>query len=270
MTSLYLGDTTLPTIEIKKRDLKRKYEFISSGSEGYVYSYDSQHVVKMFREFECDLNRRLKFEKVELLAELDDEQATFPKGLVGYESGFKEGYFMRRVVPYNEKRSSIYEIKWRFSSQDIKSILMDGDLALQRLHGKGFIHGDIRTENVLLNSEKRAVFIDTDNGLYKGYDYDIPSYVANSFSATYGVRINPLDNDKYAYALMVMQIIIKETYFESHMSPEFYEEIIKRLNVSEAVKKELSYIFSPKKDKPYIGPILEEIDPSEKLLSLKL
>ncbi len=140
---------------------------------------------------------------------------------------------------------------------------------MQRLHSKGFIHGDIRTANILFNSKKKAIFIDTDNGRYGDYDYDLPSNVANSFFETYHERLSPLDNDKYMYALMAMQIFIKELNFERSNTSEFYESVINRLNVSNAVKRELLYIFSPKKDKPYIGPILEEINPDEKLLSLK-
>lgn len=270
MTSLNLSDTDLTTIQIMQEDKGDKYEYIHSGTEGAVYKYDDNTAMKFYLDFESDLKRRLKLEKVELLAKLDDEQATFPKGLVGYESGFKEGYFMRRVEPFDKDNPNIWIIRSLFSTRDIKEILADGELTLQRLHLKGFIHGDIRPNNILLDSKKRAVFIDIDNGMYKGYDYDIPSYVANSFFRTYKTRISPLDNDKYMYALMVMQIIIKELDIGYGQAPEFYESVIGQLNVSREIKQELLYIFSPKKDKPYIGPILEEIDPSEKLLSLKL
>lgn len=268
MTSFKLCDTKLPTIQIKKSDKGDAYQYIKSGDEGVVYKYDESTAMKFFLDFDSDI-RRLKLEKVEILAQLDEEQATFPLGFVGYESGFKEGYFMRRIEPYDKYEPRISVIRKRFSLKEVSRILVDGDLALQRLHAKGFIHGDIREGNILLNSKKRAVFIDTDSGKYGDYDFSFVSYVAQSFFKTYHTRLNPLDNDKYMYALMVMRIIMSGLDFESNRPPEFYKYVIERLNVSKEIKKELLYIFSPKKDKPYIGPILEEINPNGKLLSLK-
>lgn len=269
MGSYKLLDTKLPTLQIAKEDKSLVYDYISSGSEGYVYGYNRWIAMKFFLDFESDLNRKLKLEKVEVLAQLKDANFTFPIGFVGYESGFKEGYYMDRVIPYDEENPTVLYAKNNFSTSEVRDILIGGDRALQRVHSEGYFHGDIRDRNVLLDANKTFVFIDTDNGFYKGFDCDYPSHIANSFYTTYWHVLSPSDNDKFMFALLALNTILKGVKFYSHKSAEFYESIIGQLNVSRAVKRELLYIFSPKKDKPYIGPILESIDTEEPLIAIK-
>ena len=59
---------------------------------------------------------------------------------------------------------------------------------------------------------------------------------------------------------MVLNILTHDERFNYCSSKEQLSAAIKQLRVEKEVLKELEYIFSPKLDKPYLGPILEKVN----------
>ncbi len=258
-----LYNTNLPTLIIKKNN---NYNKIGLGAEGTVYKYNDQLALKFFNFFKDRNSYMKKFKKIELLSKLKDPNACFPIGLVGYEDEKKEGYFHDLVDTTNGYKN--FELL-NFLN-DLKQILefvIDADLAIQRFHKMGIILGDIKGDNIMINNNNSVKFIDTDNWMYNGYEFDLIPGRATWLSDTFKKEFSPIDNDKFVFAIMAIQYFVDGSIIRLHKSDNYFKNLIKFMNVSKDVKDGLRLIFSDAKDKPYIGPILKEINPHEKILS---
>ena len=67
--------------------------------------------------------------------------------------------------------------------------------------------------------------------------------------------------------MLAIQSLIEGTLLSVRQSDAYFRALIRFLNVSKEVKDGLRMIFSDAMHKPYIGPILEKINPEEKLIS---
>ena len=258
-----LYNTDLPTLMIKKNN---NYNKIGLGAEGTVYKYNTQLALKFFNFFKDRNSYMKKFEKIELLSKLKDPNACFPIGLVGYEDEKKEGYFYEFIdTTYGYKNFELLNFL-----NDLKQVLefvIEADLAIQRFHKMGIILGDIKGDNIMINNNNDVKFIDTDNWMYNGYEFDLIPGRATWLSDTFKKEFSSIDNDKFVFAIMAVQYFVEGSIIRLHKSDNYFKNLIKFMNVSEYAKDGLRLIFSDAKDKPYIGPILKEINPHEKILS---
>ena len=267
----YLGSnisqTTLPMIIIEKDKCGREYKLIGSGSEGEVYRCYNL-ALKMFHSPLHSESLTQKFKKIELLGKLQDDSACFPKGFVGYSSEKIEGYFCELVEPNNQYKD--FDSKALFTLKDIRKKLqyiIEADEAVQRFHKMGLILGDIKGNNIMINPKGKIKFVDTDNWVYENYGFDAEPIRSKWLQELYHKNFSLLDNDKFAFAMMAIQILLNLSFSNpNNISDKYFQYVIHLLDVKKETKELLRMIFSDENDKPYIGDILKTID-TEKIIS---
>lgn len=258
--------TNLPTIEIASKDVGSKYEYLGQGHEGIVYRFDSQTAIKIFKPFDNRYYQKLKFQKVKVFSQFTDPSFTFPKGLVEFETHTKEGYY-KNLVDVHSKYPTFDALSDYPNCHKKLDIILSGDSAIKRAHSTGLVLGDIKKENLLIDRDLNPVFVDCDNYAGLGFGFDLLPYRIRRLTEIHGKDFSVQDSDKFLYAVKALHIIIG--YPISRMPKEFYYELVMKLNVSLAVKNGLLEIFSDMRNKPYVGDIIKEINPEEKILSLE-
>ena len=278
----------IPSVCVRPSSLGNKFKKIGYGSEGIVYRYNDSTAIKMF-----DANMLPhKLDKVLELYNLRDKNFCFPKGIVYTRNNKLVGIEMNLIKKSSEYKSFLnlfleYIPYGKIPLSDLITILFKIDGAIQRVHSYGYTIGDLRPANILLNESNEPIFVDTDSGSYKNYDYDMKYPRIFWLRNVYKKDFSKIDNDIYVWAIMFLESLL--TYnslnkkFDDYMSIELYQsekmfkELINRLNLEKDRKEGLRMIFSDKDNKPYIGDILSDCPlnkpllsmPSSKILSLK-
>ncbi len=103
--------------------------------------------------------------------------------------------------------------------------------------------------------------------MYQDYGFDTLPGRAGWLKSTFGKEFSPLDNDRFVFAMMAIQFFVNGSVIRLHSSDAYFKRLIALMNVSQEVKDGLRLIFSDADDKPYIGPILQMINPEQKILS---
>lgn len=259
-------NTNLPIIIVRKGDLYYNYCDIGSGSEGTAYIYDDNYCFKIFDNTPSH-KLELKFKKIEELAKLKDESFAFPIGLVGFKDMHKEGYYMD-LVDENEKYEDFNELNREMGiNRDIRKILYfikEADIAIKRIHEKGIIIGDTNARNIMIDSNEKVRFIDTDNYAYQDYTFDLDPAKYHYLEEAYKRKFLPTDCDKYSYALLSMHLLFPDKFYYRSLMEEF----VKSLDIEPKIKDGLQLIFSDAENKPYISDVLDGIEPTslEKVL----
>ena len=257
--------TSLPIMVIDDNQGFKKYPQIGYGEEGSIHRYNDKRAFKVFDFFEDREKLKNKFKKIEELARIKDKSFCFPQGLVGYLDLKKEGYFMELVKPM-DKCSDFSKLDQLRDMKKRLEYLIMADRAIERIHKKGIIIGDIRDGNIMINKCGEVKFIDTDNYKYGDYDYDLIPTRSKKFEHTYGKEINGIDNDKFVFTMMALQYFIPGPIFWKHNEVDYYKEMVELLEVSEEVKEGLRLILSDAPDKPYVGKVLKKINPEEMII----
>ena len=258
-------NTGLPIKVIDEKDLSifvNKYPQLGNGEEGLVFRYDRKTAIKVFECFEEREKLKNKFAKIEELARLKDENFCFPKGLVGYLNLKKEGYFMDLVNP----NPGCYDFSRLDRLKDMKKVLeyiITADKAIQRIHKKGLILGDIRDDHILIDKSNTIKFVDTDNYMYLDYYYDLVPGRASWLYHTYGKKPSAVDNDIFVFTIMALQHIVSGTIIKMQRNDNYFKELINSLDVNKEVKEGLRLILSDAEDKPYLGKVLKKISENE-------
>ena len=258
-----LSNTNLPIINLEDNII---YPYLGAGGEGVVYRYNKQIAFKIFYMFESRKKQAQKFQKVEKLAQVHDESFTFPIGLVGYEDGKKAGYYTN-LVTFNsglKDYSALINIK---DKMKVIEYLIKADAAIQRIHQKGIILGDIKGQNIMINQDENPIFVDTDNYAYAGFDFDVIDYKTRWLYQCFHKSFSDIDNDIYIFAILALQILSVNPYFEYLQSGSYFKYLIDNMGVDNDVKDGLREIFSDAHNKPYIGPILKRIKPDRPIIS---
>lgn len=249
-----------------KKDLE--YELIGSGGEGEVYKYNDQLAFKTFLFFSYPEKLALKLKKIELLMHLRDSNACLPKGFVRYEDGTIKGYYCDLVNPHEAFKD--LDAKELLHLKDIRKklkLIIEADEAIQRFHKMGIILGDIKGNNIMIDTNENIRFVDTDNWMYGGYGFDIDPIRASWLKRIYKKEFSGLDNDRFIFSIMSIQILLSMHFIDlRYINDKFLENMIYHLEVPKEIKEYLRLIFSDAKDKPYIGDILRKIE-TEELIS---
>lgn len=145
--------------------------------------------------------------------------------------------------------------------------IIHADEAIQRFHKMGFILGDIKNDNIMIDYNGNVKFVDTDNWMYNGYGFDVYPCRADWLTNTFNKEFSLIDNDRYVFGMMAIQYFIDGSVIRVHCSDEYYKNMIEFMDVSQEVKDGLRLIFSDANEKPYIGPILKKINPEQKIIS---
>lgn len=262
---IYLGSnlnkTALPMIIIEQEKCGKEYKMIGNGSEGEVYKCFTL-ALKMFDLYLHPERLSQKYKKIELLGQLQDDSACFPKGFVGYSEDKIEGSFCELVEPNNQYKD--FDSKDLFILRDIRKKLqyiIEADEAIQRFHKMGLILGDIKGNNIMINQEGKIKFVDTDNWMYKNYGFDVEPARSKWLQLLYNKDFSLIDNDKFAFSMLAIQILLNLSFSNpKNISDKYFWYMINQLDVEKDAKELLRLIFSDAHDKPYIGDILKTIN----------
>ena len=258
-------NTGLPLIVIDDNKRFSKYPQIGYGEEGSVHKYDRKKAIKVFEFFEDREKLKQKFEKIEELARIKDKSFCFPIGLVGYLNLKKEGYYMDLVNPMH-KCNDFSELANLKDMKKILEYILMADKAIERIHKRGIIIGDLKADNIMIDKCGEVKFIDTDNYAYGDYNFDIVPCRSKWFYQTFNKECSGRDNDIFVYAMMALQYFVKGTNISKNKRDEYFKELIALLNVSPEVKDGLRIILSDAPNKPYVGKVLKKINLDEELI----
>jgi len=261
-----LYNTVLPTLIIEEKRLYKEYPQIGFGDEASIHKYNEQIAFKTFDFFRDKEKLSRKFEKIELLGQLYDVAACFPVGLVGYENKKKEGYYYDLVNPLKNCKDFDY-LQFLKNMRQLLGYIIKADEAIQRFHKMGFILGDIKGDNIMIDCNGNVRFVDTDNWMYGDYDFDVYPGRADWLNDTFNKNFSLIDNDRFVFAMMALQYFIDGDIIRLHHSDVYFKKLIEYMDVSQEVKDGLRLIFSDAHEKPYIGPILKKINPEQKIIT---
>lgn len=261
-----LYNTHLPILIIEKIKKYKEYPQIGFGDEASVHKYNNQIAFKTFDFIQDKDKLPRKFEKIELLGQLHDPAACFPIGLVGYEDKKKEGYYCDLVNPLKKYKDFEY-LQYLKDMRQLLGYIIQADEAIQRFHKIGLILGDIKSNNIMIDSNGNVKFCDTDNWMFNGYGFDVNPDRVNWLNETFNKKFSLIDNDRFVFAMMAIQYFVDGSVISIHKSDEYFKKMIELMDVSQEVKDGLRLIFSDAIEKPYVGPILKKINPEQKILS---
>ena len=265
-TSNFVYITNLPVIIVNEKELTHKHPLLGMGAEGYVYKYDDNYAIKIFREMDFNYGYKeiQKMAKIAKLSELKDESFCFPIGLVGFEDYSKHGYYMKYIKAHPDHKGFDY-FKSVNDNEILLEVLMKANDALERIHKKGVIIGDLRASNIIIDTNNNPIYIDTDNYMYSNFIFDLTPNRANTLEDIYGAYPNLEDNDKLLFAIMALEALTGDSGFNIHQSKEGFDFLIKELKIDKETREIIEAIFSDSENKPYMGPALKRINPKQKL-----
>lgn len=258
--------TNVKTLKIKNSDLYKKYPQIGYGDESSIHKYNKLTALKIFMFLENNLLRN-KYKKIEALTKFSDKSFCFPKGLVECENNQKIGYFTKLIIT-DKKLKTFNDLKYSKDPQKVINYLIKAETAIKRIHKKGFIIGDVKRDNIMIDINEEPKFVDTDNYAFDEFTFDLYPGRRDWFKNVYKKDCSPLDSDKYIYAMMCFQYFSIGTLLHCGSS-NYFNVLIKLLNIDSESKEMLKVIFSDAENKPYITPVLKKINPNEPLLNKK-
>ena len=262
-----LLNTELPKIVIDKSKLYHEYPQIGFGSESSVHKYNDSIAFKTFIFFPDKSKLDRKFEKIEVLGKIYDEAACFPIGLIGYKDLKKEGYYCELVTSNNsEKIKDFDHLGFLKDSKKILEYIIKADEAIKRFHKMGFVLGDIKGDNIMIDQRGNVKFVDTDNWKYEDYEFDLEPDRIHWLRNAFHKKCSLVDNDKYVYAMLALQFFLDGTIISYGQNDRYFIELIKSLNVSKGVKEGLRLILSDSVNKPYISDVIKDINVEEGII----
>lgn len=259
-----IKNTSLKTILIDNENLHNIYPQIGYGCEGTVFKHDNKIAFKIFN-FSKEKLLENKFKKIEFLGTIKDDSFEFPQGLVGFENGKKAGYFMN-LIETDLRLKNYYQLNFVHDKAKVIEYLLKAEEAIKRIHSKGIIIGDMHCENIMIDRDDNARFIDTDNYATEDFEFDILPRVTTIYERVFKSQCSLIDNDKFTFSLMALQYFMDGTILSMSSSVRYFSQLIEFLDVNKYSKDVLASIFSDSIDKPYIGEMLREIDPEKRLI----
>ena len=227
-------------VNIKNRELGGKYPFLTEGGEAKIYVYDTEYLLKVFKDM-VDLSR--KEEKVDLWL-----NSTVIPGFVSpvdkvYIDGVFKSYILENIkdseviATYSKKKFLQLQ---NISNKDLVGLLLDASKKLETLHKSGKVVGDISDRNILvkyINKLYKAYYIDCDS-------FGIGSLLADAYTETYtdpnaydktGIVTLTKETDMYAFAILTFKILtrlhpFKGTY-EKNQSLNTVERMRQKISV---------------------------------------
>ena len=245
-------------IIINKDDLLRKHELIGHGDEGLVFNYNNKYAVKIFKDYDrTQLTKlKLKLMKLKEMMKVKEEGCCLPLGFVSFDGENVHGVYSHLV-----KHSFLFDFNSLnlIKQKDRVKYLLEGDSILRRIHDKGFIVGDIKPDNILIDEDNSVKYIDCDNYKYGHFLFDTIPTRAGFYFRVYGHDLAYKDNDKLIYAIMSLGIITGDIGFNLRQDHEGLRRTLKSQHFTRDVEEVLEDIISPKLDKPYIGDVLPKM-----------
>ena len=107
--------------------------------------------------------------------------------------------------------------------------IIQADEAIQRFHKIGLILADIKDNNILIDSNEKVKFVDTDNWMYNGYDFDLEPSRASWLSNTFKKNFSLIDNDRFVFGIMAIQYFLDGSVVRR--SDNYFKKMIEFMDV---------------------------------------
>ena len=266
-----INGATMPVIKLEEKKLYEEYELLGSGAEGEVFKIANDLAFKKFYLKNAQKKLKYKYKKIELLSKLNDPSFNFPLGLCTFGE-FKEGYYMPFIK--TGKFKNLDEIFYKSNNvASFTKYIIKISNALQRLHQMGITVGDVRCQNILIQENDEPIFIDTDSYAIGEFDYDLDLRCTKYLFELYHKEYSYEDIDKFLLAIISIQPFLEGTVIEAQIRLQrddmYFKNLINLMQITKEDKEALREILSDSYDKPYIGPILERINPKSRLFKFK-
>lgn len=258
---------------MNSKDKFKKYPQKGYGDEGAIYQINEGTVAKTF-DFTNKIVLPNKFNKIKLLSLEKTFGIVLPKKIVINEFGEDVGYTMDliktdgKIKSFNDldgysKYSLALKIKYLLRLENI----------IKRAHEKGIIIVDISRNNLLIDDNDEINIIDVDNFQVGEYKADIVSL----FPKHYQIRVSNIidgNTDKYTFGIFVLELLTKGALIFPHLAAnrddDYLYRFVDALDVQNEVKNAFKELFSDKREKEYIGEVLQSLSNEEtKTLTLK-
>lgn len=200
---------------------------IAQGGEGTVYncSTSSRLVAKIYRK---DKLSKKKGEKLEVMCSLyDQEIANFSAWVkkVIYENGKPVGFLMEKITQYEEihllygtnadRQKYFPNAEWKFMVHAALNLA----IAVDTLHERGIVIGDINQSNILVNDKAEIKLIDCDsyqvehNGKRFICEVGVPEYTSPELQGcSFKKVVRNQNHDCFGLAVMIFKIL----FFAKH------------------------------------------------------
>lgn len=247
-------------VNIKSRELGKKYQFLTEGGEANIYVYDTDYLLKVFKD---KVNLSLKESKVDLWL-----NSTVIDGFVSpVDKVYVEGIFKSYILE-NVKNSEViatfskknYIKLQNIDNKDLVGLMLDASKKLENLHKSGKVVGDISDRNILVklvNKLYQAYYIDCDS-------FGIGNLLADAYTETYtdpkaydksNNVIASKESDMYAFAILTFKLLTRLHPFKGT-----YEKN-ENLNTVERMKQKISVLGKHNIKVPNIIPSWKWISP---------
>ena len=202
--------------------------------------------------------------------EIEDPSFCFPIGYVMDYNLDIMGYYMDLLAEDDRLIYDFFKLKDEYKQSsdktDIFKKVLEADQAIKRIHEKDVYLGDIYEENILIDSNGNPRFVDTDNYIYKNHGYNVTPWRSKIFRNAYKRKVSNKDNDIFLYSTLVMEFLTgREPMYQSVNIQNYFERLLRDIDVDKETKEGLEYIFSDASNKPYISDVLEDFNPNEKV-----
>ncbi len=201
-------------INIKKRDLGTKYKFKTGGGEADIYDYDSNYLLKVFKDNVC---LGLKEKKIDIWLKSNKIYGIVSPEEKVYIDGKFKSYVLENIkdadaisVFIKKKHIKLKNI----TNKDLVGLMLDASKKLENLHKSGKIAGDISENNILvkiINDLYIAFYIDTDSFGIGNLPADAYTDIytdPNSYEKSGEVKMTK-ETDMYAFAILTFKILTR-------------------------------------------------------------
>lgn len=221
----------MPTFTTLAKRSIRLSGVLGKGGEGIVYEVtdDSHQVAKIYHPAYRNIDRERKLKAMVINPPQDDTRKLSPPHIsiawptdLLYEQGRFVGYLMPRII----KSPDIFEIynpKLRaqkhsgFSWRHLHRVAKNLATALNALHARHYVMGDINQKNVLVTASAMVTLVDTDSfeirdnaGNVYACAVGVPEYVPPELQGISldSVRRNSA-HDNFGLAVMIFQLLME-------------------------------------------------------------
>ena len=255
------NDNSISYLRIKKEDLYEKHQLIKKGTRGKIFNFQNDFALKNFNEERIEL-LRIRKELIKRLMQLKDDSFCFPIGFLEYSCEELRGYYMD-YLNENYITLALSSVEERTLIERIQRI-QKISTAIERIHKKGIIIGDLHNQNIMIDREGNPKFVDTDS---YGYDDILPEenlFCIRLYQEECGKDKPLTDCDKYWLGVLALEYLFPEIDIPNY--PEELREFIKKCKIPKQVKESFNIIFSDAINKPYVGTLLAKLNPEKEII----
>jgi serine/threonine protein kinase len=252
-------------VVVDKYIIFKKCKPLGEGSEGQIYPYGKNEVIKIFT-IGRSLILKNKLMKVKRLMTENIKGYEFPKDVAVDIFDDFVGYTMNRVFT-SEKIESLddlqgdlfYDMQFPLSTK--AGYLIKLEPLLKSASDKGIYYVDIKGKNILIDRYDQLHNVDTDCCIVDQYGADCSMPYLSHYQNNVSEHIDE-NTVKYIFGIFVLQFLAKDLHVYNRIEDDLrtnrnsLPEMVRSLDIGEGEKDVFLELFSDTKDKQYLGQIL--------------